>query len=71
MGDDVVTGDVLVDDGYVTSGPQRSSYVNGISRVTTEVLPLNAMYNTNVNWPYLLYNITSVDDGKSGRLIRG
>ena len=48
---DLASGFREVDDGYVTSGPERSTYSEGNATVQFEVTPANATYNVSTNKP--------------------
>jgi carboxypeptidase C (cathepsin A) len=61
-GVDIATGTVPVTIDYVTDGPVLSTYSNGNSTVTSEVIPLNATYNVHTNQPNPPYNTTPVDE---------
>lgn len=71
-GMDIATGETVVTEEYITEGLVESTFVNGNSTVTYDVIPSNATYNTTTNEPNPPYNPSSAStsDGSSRLLTR-
>lgn len=63
---DIASGEVVVDESYITQGPVSSDYVNGNSTVTYDVIPVNATYNVSTNQPNPPYDAAAVGGGDGG-----